>query len=46
VAPDVVSDVAAYLELVQRGRTPGDDLAERIANRGPLVVLEEEARVG
>jgi glutamate--cysteine ligase len=42
--PDALrDDVAAYAELVARGRTPGDELLERIEKDGPLTVLEEEA---
>ncbi|GAB3055827.1 ergothioneine biosynthesis glutamate--cysteine ligase EgtA [Intrasporangium mesophilum] len=37
-------EVEAYAEMVCRGRTPGDDLREQAALRGPLAVLEEEAR--
>jgi glutamate--cysteine ligase len=36
-------DVEAYAELVSRRRTPGDDLRELAAQRGPLAILEEEA---
>jgi glutamate--cysteine ligase len=36
-------EVEAYAEMVWRGRTPGDDLREQAALRGPLAVLEEEA---
>lgn len=36
-------EVEAYAEMVSRGRTPGDDLRELAARRGPLAVLEEEA---
>jgi glutamate--cysteine ligase len=38
------ADVAAYAELVDSGRSPGDLLATRIEDRGPLAALEEEAR--
>lgn len=37
-------DVEAYADLVSAGRTPGDHLREVAAARGPLAVLEEEAR--
>jgi len=36
-------EVEAYAEMVLRRRTPGDDLSERAAIRGPLAILEEEA---
>lgn len=32
--------MAAYAELVNAGRTPGDEIAERSAHDGPLAVLE------
>jgi glutamate--cysteine ligase len=35
--------MAAYAELVHAGRTPGDDIAERAAQDGPLAVLESLA---
>jgi glutamate--cysteine ligase len=35
--------VEAYAEMVTRRRTPGDDLRELAAVRGPLAILEEEA---
>jgi ergothioneine biosynthesis glutamate--cysteine ligase EgtA len=38
------AEVEAYAEMVERGRTPGDGLAERAAVAGPLAVLEEYAR--
>ena len=37
-------EVEAYAEMVSRRRTPGDDLSEQAARRGPLAVLAEEAR--
>jgi glutamate--cysteine ligase len=37
------ADVEAYAELVHRGRTPGDELHETAALRGPLAVLAEAA---
>jgi glutamate--cysteine ligase len=43
VDSQVRDDVIAYAELVQQGRTPGDELLDRIAVRGPIAVLEEEA---
>jgi ergothioneine biosynthesis glutamate--cysteine ligase EgtA len=43
-APVELRDVvAAYAELVERGRTPGDEIADRIALHGPLAILKEEA---
>lgn len=42
--PELRSEVAAYAEMVTRGRTPGDEIRERAAEVGPLGVLEEEAR--
>ena len=36
-------EVEAYAEMVLRRRTPGDDLSEQAALRGPLAILEEEA---
>jgi glutamate--cysteine ligase len=36
-------EVEAYAEMVSRRRTPGDDLRELSALRGPLAILEEEA---
>jgi glutamate--cysteine ligase len=36
--------VAAYAELIESGRTPGDALRVRAEQAGPLAVLEEEAR--
>jgi glutamate--cysteine ligase len=45
VAVELRADVAAYAELVERGRTPGDELADRIADHGPLAVLAEQAHV-
>ncbi|MFN2559976.1 MAG: ergothioneine biosynthesis glutamate--cysteine ligase EgtA [Jatrophihabitans sp.] len=38
------ADVEAYAELILSGRTPGDEVRERVADAGPLAVLEEEAR--
>jgi glutamate--cysteine ligase len=46
VAADVRDDVAAYAVLVEQGRTPGDELRDRITTHGPLAVLEEEAHAG
>jgi len=34
------AQMAAYADLVARGRTPGDEIAERAAQDGPLAVLE------
>lgn len=42
--PELRTEVAAYAEMVTRGRTPGDEIRERAAEVGPLAVLEEEAR--
>ncbi len=42
--PELRPEVQAYAEMVTRRRTPGDDIGERVAQRGPLAVLEEEAR--
>jgi glutamate--cysteine ligase len=39
------TEVAAYAELVDSGRSPGDLISDRIDARGPVAVLEEEARV-
>jgi glutamate--cysteine ligase len=39
------AEVAAYAELVDAGRSPGDLIAARIEVSGALAVLEEEARV-
>jgi len=38
------ADVERYAELVTGGRTPGDEIRELAAVRGPLALLEEEAR--
>jgi glutamate--cysteine ligase len=37
------ADVGAYAELVSRGRTPGDDLHDRISATDPLRELREQA---
>jgi glutamate--cysteine ligase len=37
------AEVEAYAEMVSLRRTPGDDLNELAAQRGPLAILEEEA---
>lgn len=42
-SPELAGVVAAYAELVERGRTPGDELRDRIAATDPLTVLLEEA---
>ncbi len=42
-APELRSGVEAYAELVASGRTPGDELRERVDAGDPLSVLEEEA---
>lgn len=36
-------DAEAFAELVERGRTPGDELRERADAAGPLALLEDEA---
>jgi glutamate--cysteine ligase len=36
-------EVEAYAEMVSRRRTPGDDLREQAALRGPLAILKDEA---
>ena len=42
--PDAVRpDLEALAELVASGRTPGDELRDRVLARGPLRLLEEEA---
>jgi len=41
---DLRADVEAYAELIEQGRTPGDEVSDRITLRGPLAVLEEDAR--
>lgn len=38
------SEVADLAELLTAGRTPGDELREVARTRGPLALLEEEAR--
>ncbi len=40
---ELTADVTAYAELVERGRTPGDEVRGRIAATDPLTVLLEEA---
>jgi glutamate--cysteine ligase len=40
----LAQDVAALADLVAAGRSPGDELAQRIQGSNPLRVLEEEAR--
>jgi glutamate--cysteine ligase len=40
----LAADLAALAELVGHGRTPGDELHERVRATGPLRLLEEEAR--
>jgi glutamate--cysteine ligase len=37
------AEVEAYAEMVARRRTPGDDLRELAARKGPLAVLQEAA---
>jgi glutamate--cysteine ligase len=44
VPPALAAEVAALAELVERGHTPGDELDETVRDRGPLRLLEEEAR--
>ena len=42
-APDALrSEVESYAELIMSGRTPGDELRDRIEAVGPLQVLKEE----
>jgi glutamate--cysteine ligase len=41
--PELRPDVEAYAEMVTRGRSPGDELRERVSSSNPLAVLEEEA---
>jgi glutamate--cysteine ligase len=41
--PALKPDVEAYAELIESGRTPGDELAARADTVGPLAALEEEA---
>lgn len=43
VPPSLKADVDEYADLVETGRTPGDDLLDRSRIGGPLAVLEEEA---
>jgi glutamate--cysteine ligase len=43
VPPELAGAVADLVDLVDAGRTPGDLMAERIADVGPLDVLEEMA---
>jgi glutamate--cysteine ligase len=43
--PALKAEVEAYAELIESGRTPGDELATRARSHGPLAVLEEEAHV-
>ncbi len=42
--PELKDEVEAYAELLASGRTPGEELAATARARGPLAVLEEEAR--
>jgi glutamate--cysteine ligase len=37
-------DVQPWAEVVSSGRVPGDEIAERAARVGPLVMFEEESR--
>jgi glutamate--cysteine ligase len=41
--PELRREVEDYAELVTRRRTPGDDVREQMAARGPLAVLEAAA---
>lgn len=41
--PHLQAQVERYAELIGRGRTPGDELADLAATRGALAALEEEA---
>jgi hypothetical protein len=38
----LADDVGALAELVHAGRTPGDEIAQRIAAGGPLAALTED----
>jgi glutamate--cysteine ligase len=42
--PALKADLESYAELIESGRTPGDDLRVRAEAAGPLAALEEEAR--
>ncbi len=42
--PELRAEVEAFAELVGRGRTPGDLVRERAAERGAMTVLDEVAR--
>jgi glutamate--cysteine ligase len=42
--PQLRAGVEAYAELIEGGRTPGDELRDRAEAAGPLAVLEEEGR--
>ena len=42
--PELKAELEAYAELLAGGRTPGDELAAVARERGPLAVLEAEAR--
>ncbi len=41
--PALRGDLESYAELIDSGRTPGDELRDRAEKYGPLAVLEEEA---
>ena len=43
--PELTGEVEAYAALIATRRTPGDDLADRIARVGPLNAVAEQARV-
>jgi glutamate--cysteine ligase len=42
--PELRTELEAYAELIDSGRTPGDEVRRRADADGPLAVLEEEAR--
>ena len=39
-------DAEAFAELIESGRTPGDELREHAEDAGPLAMLEDEAHAG
>ena len=41
--PSLRPELEAYADLIERGRTPGDELRAHAETAGPLAVLEEEA---
>jgi glutamate--cysteine ligase len=42
--PPLKPALAAYVDLIMSGRTPGDEVRARATDAGPLAVLDEEAR--